>query len=121
MRWTTGRTWILHHRDGRCEGVRWSPASQFLVDPQRGRRVCLLPAQMQVILRPSSNRSFWIYIHTVLPLGQPPNSLVNEVRASLRRSGDHRCRDDLGALGNLAECNEPSYDVFSEGRKEIRD
>ena len=27
-------------------------ASQFLVDPQRGRRVCLLPAQMQVILGP---------------------------------------------------------------------
>jgi hypothetical protein len=27
----------------------------------------------------------------------------------------------LGALGNLAECNEPPYDVVSEGRKEIRD
>ena len=59
-----------------------------------------------------------------MPLGQPSILLIDEVRRSGRRcADDHRYRvDDQGALGNLAECNEPSYDVISgEERKSVTD
>ena len=83
----------------------------------------MLPTRMQVILG-AVQQSQHLHLHQYcIAARTTPILLVNEVRRFLSADpGDHRCRvDDLGALGNLAECNEPPYDLISGGRKEIRD